>query len=66
MKKRTRWVQAEVEVSTFEMTEDEAMEAVRTLQKISRMCDLVPQDFDRQGIKALVTSLLDDQFHDLV
>lgn len=59
MRSRTRYIQTEVEVSTWELEEREIEEIKETLNRIVRICNLVPQEFDRKAVKDLTAGLLE-------
>jgi len=59
MRFKPRYVQAEVEIYCWELTEEEIDEIKETLQRILRICNLVPQEFDRKAVKDLTSGLIE-------
>lgn len=61
---RVRYVEinTEVELSVLELTEDEVESIKKAALKITRICQLAPQDFDRKGVMDIaqgITNLLE-------
>lgn len=59
MKRQTRYVDVQAEVSIFEFTEEEREKLRDTAHRIMRICQLVPQEFDRKAVMDLARGVLD-------
>lgn len=61
MLRRSRFVEvtADVDLTVFEMTEEEVETLKDTARRIVRICNLEPQDFDRKGVKTLAQGMME-------
>ena len=58
MIKRTRSVDVIAGLTAYEMTEDEIERLKETAKRILRICNLVPQDFDRKMVIELAKGII--------
>lgn len=61
MKRRTRFVSidTELEIPTWEMTEQELETLKETAERIVRICSLEQQEFDRKAVREMALRIIE-------